>query len=41
MDVFIKTPKGQELNGIVWPGATAFVDFLHPNATKYWMNMLD
>jgi len=29
------------VTGVVWPGATAFVDFLHPNATNYWMDMLD
>jgi len=29
------------LVGEVWPGAAAFVDFFHPNATKYWSDMLD
>lgn len=27
--------------GSVWPGPTTFVDFFHPNATKYWSDMLD
>jgi len=27
--------------GKVWPGSTTFVDFFHPNATKYWVDMLD
>jgi alpha-glucosidase (family GH31 glycosyl hydrolase) len=26
--------------GAVWPGDTTFVDFLHPNASKYWEDML-
>ena len=41
MDVFIKTaqnPNASDGNllGIVWPGYTAFVDFLHPNASNFW-----
>jgi alpha-glucosidase (family GH31 glycosyl hydrolase) len=27
--------------GRVWPGSTTFVDFFHPNATKYWQDMLN
>jgi alpha-glucosidase (family GH31 glycosyl hydrolase) len=27
--------------GKVWPGPTTFVDFFHPNATQYWVDMLD
>jgi alpha-glucosidase (family GH31 glycosyl hydrolase) len=23
----------------VWPGATAFPDFTHPNATQWWTDM--
>ena len=39
--VFVKDAKGEELHGRVWPGTTTFVDFFHPNATKYWGDMLD
>ncbi len=28
--VFVKTAQGDEYRGIVWPGQTTFVDFLHP-----------
>lgn len=40
-NVFVKTQSGQDFIGAVWPGATSFVDFLHPNATQYWIDMLD
>ena len=26
---------------MVWPGDVGFVDYFHPNATKYWMDMLE
>ena len=40
-DVFIKDGLGkEEYKGEVWPGATTFVDFFHPNATNYWKDML-
>ncbi len=26
---------------VVWPGYSTFVDYLHPNATEYWVKMLD
>eukprot|EP01017_Pseudomicrothorax_dubius_P033412 TRINITY_DN4475_c0_g1_i5.p1 TRINITY_DN4475_c0_g1~~TRINITY_DN4475_c0_g1_i5.p1 ORF type:complete len:572 (+),score=92.43 TRINITY_DN4475_c0_g1_i5:38-1753(+) len=32
--------KRQVLTAIVWPGLTHFVDWTHPNATKYWSDML-
>lgn len=44
--VFIKSTKNPEnkfggnLIGQVWPGFTAFVDFFHPNADKYWSSGL-
>lgn len=41
MNVFIKDLRGKEYKGLVWPGDTAFVDYFHPNATQYWMKMLD
>ncbi|MEM8830348.1 MAG: TIM-barrel domain-containing protein, partial [Cyanobacteria bacterium P01_G01_bin.19] len=39
--VFIKTAQNPDaldgnLIAQVWPGYTAFVDFLHPNATEFW-----
>jgi len=40
-NVYVKTPTGKDFVGAVWPGATTFVDFLHPNATQYWQDMLD
>jgi alpha-glucosidase (family GH31 glycosyl hydrolase) len=36
MDVFVKL-NGVDYVADVWPGAVHFVDFLHPNATKYWI----
>lgn len=39
--VFIKDADGNSLVGKVWPGATHFVDFFHPNATQFWGEMLD
>ena len=41
MGVFIKTAQNPDaldgnLIAQVWPGYTAFVDFLHPNATEFW-----
>ncbi len=39
-NVFVKDASGKELVGKVWPGATTFVDFFHPNATQYWKDML-
>ena len=38
--VFVKDGNGEELRGKVWPGTTTFVDFFHPNASKYWSDML-
>jgi alpha-glucosidase (family GH31 glycosyl hydrolase) len=40
-DIFIKDVDGNNLVGVVWPGETNFVDFLHPNASQYWQDMLD
>ena len=39
--VFVQDGNGNELHGRVWPGNTTFVDFFHPNSTKYWEEMLD
>lgn len=38
-NVFAKL-NGTDYVAEVWPGSVHFVDFLHPNATKYWMKML-
>jgi alpha-glucosidase (family GH31 glycosyl hydrolase) len=35
-NIFIKKQSGDPFIGKVWPGTTAFPDFLHPNATAYW-----
>lgn len=36
-NVFIRPADSDEpLIGIVWPGATVFPDFTHPNTTKWW-----
>lgn len=39
MDVFVKK-DGRPYIGKVWPGYVHFVDFLHPNATNFWSQML-
>ena len=46
MNVFIKTAQnlneaGGNLIAQVWPGYTAFVDFLHPNAYNFWSQGLE
>jgi len=35
-DIFIKNQDGSILQGVVWPGKTAFPDFFHPNISEYW-----
>ena len=41
-DVYIKEAgTGKPLKSKVWPGETNFVDFFHPNASQYWIDMLD
>lgn len=32
----VQDKKGDIFSGRVWPGATAFPDFLHPDGNKYW-----
>lgn len=43
LDVFLKSVRNptQEYVGAVWPGKVHFVDYLHPNATKFWDQQLD
>ena len=45
-NVFIKSLKNPDmfngtLMGHVWPNHTAFVDFMHPNSSKFWTDGLD
>ena len=35
MGIFMRDIEGREYQGEVWPGSTHFIDFFHPNATKY------
>ena len=41
--VFLKAYKNpqQPYMGAVWPGKVHFVDYLHPNASRYWHSQLD
>lgn len=39
-NIFIKSSKGGDLWGKVWPGDVHYVDYFHPNATEYWIDML-
>ena len=37
MNVLLRDPSsGKPLVGAVWPGPTVFVDWSHPNSSKYW-----
>ena len=42
MDVFMKDKKGKKpYRGVVWPGVAVFPDWLHPNATEYWVERFE
>tara|TARA_R110002003_G_scaffold125_8_gene11438 strand:- start:4695 stop:5138 length:444 start_codon:yes stop_codon:yes gene_type:complete len=38
LEVFQKRSNGSFFEGAVWPGATVFPDWFHPNTQKYWDN---
>ncbi|KAM3922290.1 lysosomal alpha-glucosidase-like [Leptodactylus fuscus] len=38
--VYVTNETGQPLIGKVWPGLTVFVDFVNPEAHKWWYDML-
>lgn len=41
-NVFIQSPYHDgPFVGVVWPGNATFIDWYHPNATKYWVNQLN
>jgi len=41
-DIFIKQGDGQSpYIGKVWPGTTAFPDFLNPNTSDYWQDQIE
>ena len=35
-DVFLKYDNGSVFVAVMWPGATSWVDWLHPNAQEFW-----
>ncbi|KAL4770097.1 Alpha/beta-glucosidase agdC [Aspergillus nidulans var. acristatus] len=37
-DVFMRKQDGSLYKGAVWPGATVFPDWFHPNTSDYWIN---
>ena len=41
MNVWIQSPNHEgPFIGSVWPGPAVFVDWLHPNATSFWVQMM-
>ena len=40
-NLFVKQGDGvTDFIGAVWPGSTAFPDFLHPNTSAYWSGLI-
>jgi alpha-glucosidase (family GH31 glycosyl hydrolase) len=39
--VFLKTRSGSPYIAKVWPGNVHFVDFLHPNSSRFWCSQLE
>ena len=39
-NILIKDAEGNDQIGRVWAGEVVFTDYFHPNATKYWSDML-
>ncbi|EPS98338.1 hypothetical protein FOMPIDRAFT_133460 [Fomitopsis schrenkii] len=37
-DVWLKAENGSYLLGVVWPGATVFPDWFHPDTQDFWTN---
>lgn len=35
-DIYIKYDNGSVFVAAMWPGATSWPDWLHPNAQKFW-----
>ena len=41
MNVWIQSPNHPgPFNGSAWPGPALFIDWFHPNATSYWVQMM-
>jgi alpha-glucosidase (family GH31 glycosyl hydrolase) len=39
-DVFLKYTNGSVYVAVMWPGATSWVDWLHPNAQEFWTGQM-
>ena len=39
-NIFIQDAEGNDQIGRVWAGKVVFTDYFHPNATQYWVDML-
>ncbi|KAK1921126.1 glycosyl hydrolases family 31-domain-containing protein [Papiliotrema laurentii] len=41
MDIWIKAPNGEDIQGTVWPGLTVFPDWTHRSASSWMAECLD